>query len=120
MLGREVELGFSFVCPDQFIEDVADSLTKVGLEAPINVTQCSGQKGSSEVEVTGRCRFGQDVTISQRVFDLGQEMGITELIRNTRITFEDLSKRQYLAGGVISTVKHQIAVRSLIQGQEDY
>lgn len=104
------QLGFSFACPDKDVERVTDSLIGLGLSE-----SAVSSDGFHNAVITGKCGREQDRMLAQTVL----ESGDVSLIRHTVITFEDLSKRELLRGGGVSTVVHQIAIRSLIRGIEE-
>lgn len=115
---QNTELGFSFVCPRERTFEVIYGLNKLEIEIP--TVFFSPETHEKEVEITGKCNPGQDIVVAQAVFEAGQAAEDVSFIRHTVIKFEHLSQRVLLAPNVVQTVVHQIAIRSLIQGQEDY
>lgn len=117
MAERNAQLGFSFVCPDKDLKRVYKSLGKLPLE-----DSAISRDGSGYPVITGRCAQEQDRVITETIFRIGQQQldeGDASLLRLATVTFEDLSKRELLEGGGITTIIHQIAIRSLIQGIEE-
>ena len=118
MGAENIELGFSFTCPNKQAVEVLFELNKLGLEE-VPTVYISSKEYSAAVEITGKCHPEQDVAVTQSVLEAGYAVGDVDFIRDTVISFEDLSKRELLQDGGVRTVIHQIAIRSLIRGIEE-